>query len=181
MTRLGYFANFARTRHQGMDMSAGGAAGRWTWRAGYSYLDAEYAAEGVLFTGVRTVSVKPGTPLAGLPRHSAKLSLQWQAGENVRLGADLQVRSSLPVQGSEDDPAPLRTAGHALLNMHASWTPALRWEAYARLNNVFDRRHESFGAVARDLFSEAGRAGATTRFVAPGATRSLAAGLRYRY
>ena len=181
VTRLGYFANFARSRHQGVDASAGGRAGMWTWRAGYSYLDAEYDADGVLFTGVRTVSVKPGTPIAGLPRHSAKVSLAWQAGEGVRLGADLQVRSSLPVQGSEDDPAPLRTAGYALLNMHASWTPAPRWEAYARLNNVFDRRHETFGAVARDLFSEAGRAGETTRFVAPGAVRSLAAGLRYRY
>ena len=79
--------------------------------------------------------------------------------------------------------------GHALLNLHANWTPAPGWQVFARIANVLDRRHESFGALAVDLFPD-GRllqphAGpvepAITRFVAPGAPRTLTAGLRYRF
>jgi outer membrane receptor protein involved in Fe transport len=79
--------------------------------------------------------------------------------------------------------------GHVLVSLRASYRPAAGWELFARVNNLFDRRYESFGAVAPDLFPggrqlkphegevEAGHA----RFIAPGAPRSLVAGLRYTF
>lgn len=193
LTRLGYFANFERTRHQGFDAAASASAGPWSWRASYSYLDAAYDAAGSLFTGLRTVTVQRGTALAGLPRHTVKLALDWRAAPALRLGADLQALSSIGTQGNEDgllaDPdtgaapqrADLRVRGHALLNLKASWEPAPGWELYARVNNVLDRRYASYGALARNLFSQAGVEGENSRFVAPGAPRAVTAGLRLRY
>ncbi|HEX9172186.1 MAG TPA: TonB-dependent receptor [Telluria sp.] len=200
-SRQGYFSNFAQTRHQGADLALATKAGALAVRASYSYLDASYDAEGELFTGARNVQVGRGTRIAGLPEHTLKLGLDWKVTPAFTLGADAQAVSDLVTQGNEDglreDPEPgqplqradWRIGGHALLNLRASWRADQHWELFARISNVFDRRYESFGAIATDLFPngrqlqphegavEAGHA----RFVAPGAPRTVAAGLRYRF
>lgn len=189
-SRQGYFSNYERTRHQGLDLSGRWLVGAATLNASYSYLDATYDAAGLLFTGVRTVQVGRGTPLPGLPRHTLRLGGQWRIGDSVTVGADAQAFSSMGTQGNEDgllaDPdngaepqrADLRLRGYGLVSVKVSWEPAARWELYARLNNVFDRRYASFGALGRNLFADSA---ANTRFVAPGAPRMLKFGVRYRY
>ncbi|MDB5791685.1 MAG: TonB-dependent receptor [Massilia sp.] len=200
-SRQGYFANVERTRHQGLDATVTQQFGRLDVRLAYSYLEAQYDADDELFTGARNVQVQRGTRLAGLPRHSGKLTLDWKAGARTDVGLDLQAASSLVTQGNEDglvedaDPgeeperADWRVRGHVLVSLRASYRPAPGWELFARVNNLFDRRYETFGAVAPDLFPhgrllkphegevEAGHA----RFVAPGAPRSVVAGLRYTF
>lgn len=84
--------------------------------------------------------------------------------------------------------------GHVLVSLRASYRPAPGWELFTRVNNLFDRRYETFGAVARDLFPQGGllephegaadaahARAAHSRFVAPGAPRSIVAGLRYTF
>ncbi|KQV83898.1 hypothetical protein ASD15_30925 [Massilia sp. Root351] len=201
LTQHGYFSNFARTRHQGLDLSAAAERGPFAVRFSYSWLDAVYAAEGSLFTGTRNVAVMPGTRIAGLPRHSAKLALDWRAGGGLTLGAEVRAVSSQGTQGNEDglsadtedgeapQRADLRTRGYALLALRLSYKPQPNWELFARVNNVANRRHETFGAVAADMFPGgqlasphgAGGEAELGRFVAPGAPRSISAGLRYRF
>lgn len=201
-SRQGYFSNFERTRRQGLDAMLTRQSGQWGLQFSYSYLQAIYDADGDIFTGARHVLVHSGTPIAGLPRHTARFALDWTPTALLTLGADLHVVSSLVTNGNEDgltedleddDDAPQRTdwriPGHGLLTLRASYRPAPKWELFARLSNVFDRRYETFGAVAPDLFphgrliqphQEPGDA-ANARFVAPGAPRTLVAGVRYRF
>ncbi|MBB3224912.1 TonB-dependent receptor [Pseudoduganella umbonata] len=195
--RAGYFSNFARTVHQGAELAWTFRKGSLHLRAGYSYLHAAYGAPGTLFTGARSVRVDSGTRIAGLPRHTLNVDVDWDAGPGLVLGAELRALSRMASQGNEDGSVEedgvahgdWGIAGHALLNLHANWTPARGWQLFARIGNAMDRRYESFGALAVDMFP-AGRllqphAGAAdagiTRFVAPGAPRTLAAGLRYRF
>jgi len=200
-SRQGYFSNFDRTRRQGVDATVERTLGRLGLQLSYNYLQAEYDAGGEMFTGARHVAVRPGTPIAGLPRHTAKLAVEWTVNAQLEFGAELHVLSSLVTQGNEDglteDPedgdqparANWRIPGHGLLTLRASYRPAPRWELFARVANVFDRRYETFGAVAPDLFPrgqliqphEAPGDAAHARFVAPGAPRTLFAGLRYQF
>jgi outer membrane receptor protein involved in Fe transport len=200
-SRQGYFANFERTRRQGLDAMLARQSGRLGLQLSYSYLQAIYDAEGEIFTGARHVQVRNGTPIAGLPRHTAKFALDWAPSAQLKLGADLYVVSSLLTNGNEDgliedpedDEAPQRAdwriPGHGLLTLRASYRPAAKWELFARVSNVLDRRYETFGAVAPDLFPhgqlikphEAPGDAANARFVAPGAPRTLVAGVRYRF
>ncbi|VXB56205.1 TonB-dependent receptor [Massilia sp. 9I] len=196
-TRAGYFSNFARTVHRGAELNWSFRKGGLFMKADYSFLDARYGAAGVLFTGARSVRVDDGTRIAGLPRHTLKLNLDWEAHPNLVLGAELRALSRIASQGNEDGLidddgdafADWGVAGHGLLDLHASWTPAPGWQLFARIGNALDRRHASFGALAVDLFP-GGRLlqphlalaePAITRFVAPGAPRTVAAGLRYRF
>lgn len=90
-------------------------------------------------------------------------------------GGDEQVDVSLP--------------GYAVVNLRASWRPAVTplgtgWELFAKVNNVFDRRYETFGALAETVFDAGGQYTGVERdavFVAPGAPRSVFVGVRYRY
>jgi outer membrane receptor protein involved in Fe transport len=197
-SQQGYFSNFARTLHQGLDLAANTRWGKLDVRASYNYLEAVFDAEGALFTGARKVNVTRGTRMAGLPRHTFKLGLDWQPWPAFSLGADAQAISSLVTQGNEDglfaDPtlgalaqrADWRIRGYALLNLRASYRLGPHWELFARVNNVTDRRYQNYGAVGTDLFPNGRQLraqdglvdAAPARFVAPGAPRAITAGIR---
>ncbi len=183
-TQQGYFSNFARTLHQGVDLAASRRFGKLDARVSYNYLEAVFDADGQLFTGARDVSITRGTRIAGLPRHTFKLGLDWKPWPALSIGADAQAVSRLVTQGNEDGAHPSwGVRGYGLLNLRASYRLDAHWELFARVTNVGDRRYESYGAVATDLFPHGLQAtqpgdAQHARFVAPGAPRSMAAGIR---
>jgi outer membrane receptor protein involved in Fe transport len=189
LAQQGYFSNFDRTRHQGVDLSASHRYGNWSTRISYSYLDAVYDVAGDLFTGVRDVHVTPGTRIAGLPRNTLKLGLDWSPSPQLTVGADLNAISSLSTQGNEDGQAGSNwpVPGYALLSLHASYQPAPKLEWFARVSNAGNRRYASFGAVGVNMFPGGAlwQPGSgdpeQARFIAPGAPRSVAVGFRYHF
>jgi TonB dependent receptor/TonB-dependent Receptor Plug Domain len=198
--QLGYFANFPKTRNQGVDAELALTRGAMDFGVGYSFLQATYEADGVLRQGERNVTITPGTRIAGLPRHTLKLAADWRVGGGFIVGADMQAVASRTVSGNEDglleDPEvgedlearSLKIPGYSLLNLRASWKPSRSgtsgWELFANVNNVFDKRYETFGALAETVFTPTGAyAGdeADALFVAPGGKRSFFVGARLRF
>lgn len=194
--QLGYFDNFDKTRNQGIDTELAMTLGSVDFGIGYSYLKATYEADGVLRQGERNVTITPGTRIAGLPRHTLKLGADWRVGGGFTVGADVLAVSSRTVSGNEDglleDPEDgeelqarrLEIPGYGLLNLRASYKPDPAWELYANVTNVFDRRYETFGALAETVFDARGNGPleeSDALSVAPGAGRGIFVGLRYRY
>ncbi len=192
--QLGYFQNFARTRHQGLDAELAQRWGAWDASLSYSYLRATYEAEGWLRMGERNVQIRPGTQMAGLPRQSLKLALDWQATPSWLLGLDVQAFSSRGVAGNEDglleDGATqtqrLRLPGYGLLNLRTSWKPEQNpgLELFAKVNNVLDKTYANFAALADTVFDAQGQWTGESRnavFVAPGAPRAFSLGARVRF
>ncbi|QYY30004.1 TonB-dependent receptor [Cupriavidus pinatubonensis] len=199
-TQFGYFANFDRTRNQGLDLTAHHRVGDVTLRLGYSYLQATYQANGQLAAGERTIDVHPGMRMAGVPRHSFKFGIDWQALAGLTLGADVVAVSSSVASGNEDglrsDPQPgqpPKTAdwhvpGYATVNLRAAYQVSKRFEVYARVANLFDRRYETYGQLANNVFPGGNLVqphvapgdSATSLFVAPGAPRSVWLGVVYK-
>ena len=88
------------------------------------------------------------------------------------------------VGGEEAEERDLRIPGYGLLNLRAAWKPAKSWELYASVNNVFDKRYETFGALAETQFTADGRftgEGRDALFVAPGTERAVLVGARFRF
>jgi outer membrane receptor protein involved in Fe transport len=194
--QVGYFQNFPRTRNQGIDAELQASLGSLQLNFSYSQLQATYQAAGTLRVGERNVSITPGTRISALPRHTLKLSADWRALPGFTLGGDMQVLSRRGSSGNEDgrveddasETVDLSLPGYALFNLRASYRPgapdATGWELFAKINNLFDRRYETFGALASTVFSASGlfTGDATPAlFVAPGAQRGAFIGLRYRY
>jgi outer membrane receptor protein involved in Fe transport len=188
-TGLGYFSNFSKTRRQGVDLSAYTRINQVDLRISYSYLQATYQAAGELFGGERVVNIKSGDRIAGLPEHTIKLNADWHAAPKWMVGGTVIATSSLVTQGNEDGKvaetvsANAKVDGYFLLNLHANYEVTKGLDYFARLNNVFDRRYETYGLMANSMFNASGVAydvGAS-RFVAPGAPRSILVGLHYRF
>jgi outer membrane cobalamin receptor len=192
--QLGYFRNFDRTRHQGLDTELNWRGAVLDVGLGISLLDATYQAAGTLRIGERNVAVAPGTRIAGLPRRMLKASVDWRLAAGWSLGADLQAVSRRGSAGNEDgrfeddeqERQDFSVPGHALVHVRASWRPAASrgLELAARVHNLFDRRSASFGALAQTLFDSRGAYSGQERsalFVAPGAPRSVQLTLRTKF
>lgn len=187
-TGLGYFSNFSKTRRQGVDLSAYTRIDQVDLRISYSYLQATYQAAGELFGGEREITIKRGDRIAGLPEHTIKLNADWHAAPKWLVGGTVIATSSLVTQGNEDGqtengPANAKVDGYFLLNLHANYQVTKGLDYFARLNNVFDRRYETYGLMANSMFNAAGSVSdvGASRFVAPGAPRSILVGLHYRF
>lgn len=193
---LGYFSNFSKTRRQGADITAFTMVKSLSLRISYSYLDATYQDSGTLFGGERNVSVTPGTKIAGLPEHTFRINADWRATPKMTIGGTLLTTSSLVTQGNEDGKIPddetvnAKINGYTLLHLHANYEAEKGLDYFARINNVFDTRFETYGMMAMSMFNANGSlidssTSATgpnvSRFVAPGAPRHLMVGLRYRF
>ena len=185
---LGYFSNFSKTRRQGVDLSAYTRIDQVDLRISYSYLQATYQAAGELFGGEREITIKRGDRIAGLPEHTIKLNADWRAAPKWVVGGTVIATSSLVTQGNEDGqtesgPANAKVNGYFLLNLHTNYRVTKGLDYFARLNNVLDRRYESYGLMANSIFNASGvdQDVGTSRFVAPGAPRSILVGLHYRF
>ena len=198
-TGQGFFSNFSRTRHQGLDLSTYKSIGPLTLQAGYSYLDATYQADGTLFGGARDVTVRPGAKIAGLPEHTLKLNADWRVTPKFTLGGTAITTSSITTQGNEDGligsdnshtaAANAKVNGYTVFHLHANYEAEKGLNYFGRINNVFDTRYETYGMMGMSAFNAdgtlrnyaAGEEPTVNRFVAPGAPRSFMVGLRYRY
>ncbi|MFZ5548196.1 MAG: TonB-dependent receptor [Pseudomonadota bacterium] len=187
---LGYFRNVAATRHQGLDVDWRGRRGDWRWALGYGHLDATYQAKATLRQGDRNVQIVKGAPIAGLPRHSGRMSLDWSSGA-WSAGLDWQAVSRRASAGNEDgfveddteERVDLCLPGYALLHLRGGWKPLPGLELFARVGNALDRRYASYGSLGGTRFDPAGRYTGEDRdalFVAPGAPRSISIGLSWR-
>lgn len=193
VNQLGFFTNFPQTRNEGVELGARHRFGRLSVRAGYSYTHATYQADGALQTPFAApVIVRPGTRMAGIPLHAFKLGGDWRATPTISVGGDMITTSSRPVAGNEDgaltalDPGFAHVGGFTVFNLRASWQVAPRWQLYGRIDNVFDRRYETYGQSGFNLFPggtllQPGGAVPVERFVAPGAPRLFLVGVRYEW
>jgi outer membrane receptor protein involved in Fe transport len=150
------------------------------------------------------ILISKGKRLPGLPEHSLKLGLTWRAADWLRLGGDIQAFSGQYARGNENNAhrtgtvtdafgnvrtfdGPGKTAGYAILNLKAEADLGRGWQAFARVNNVFDKRYATAAALAENPFSAAGSflvdSGDWRRetFIAPGAPRAAWVGVRYRF
>ena len=196
---MGYFDNFSKTRYQGVDLNASKSWGAWSLRTQYSYLYATYQDTMSLMSGDRTMSITPGTRMAGLPMNTLKLHLDWRVNDKLSLGASTISTSKLITQGNEDglvgiddDAAPASAdasiKGYTLLNLSATYKAEKGLEFFAKINNALNKRYETYGLIAANNFAINGSSlnnsdGEQTvaKFVAPGATRSLWLGMRYKF
>jgi outer membrane receptor protein involved in Fe transport len=190
----GYFDNFAKTRYQGLDINASKSWNTVSLNTAYSYVEATYEAQAEILAGDRVMVISPGNRLPGIPLHTLKLNLDWQAMDQLSLGAGIQYSSSLKTQGNEDGKvgddgdaiADASIKGHTLLNLKANYQLQKGLSLFGKINNVLDTRYETYGMIGESNFNPDGSQidnglNTVAKFVAPGAPRSYLVGLRYQF
>ena len=188
----GYFDNVGDTRRQGFELSLDGEAGWFDWFVNYAYLEATFQTNFRVFAENHPMAVddeipvETGDRIPGIPAHSLGAGFGIGPVDGMRIAPSLIYRSGVYLRGDEGNLAP-RTEAYTVANLDASYRVDDWLELFARVENLFDRRYETFGVFGesgcevpiRELPCPGGRGGITNpRFISPGQPRAAMAGVR---
>lgn len=141
------YANAARTRRQGIELSASRRFGtRWSAQLAYTYLDATVRTPYLTCTGLPapcrapTNPVPAGSRIPGAPENDAYVRVRWGGETGWHAAIDGQYLSSVPVNDTNTAAAP----GYGLLGADAGYVfdlPHWRVRTFLRLDNLTDTRY----------------------------------------
>ena len=191
----GFFANVGDTRRQGLEASLagrhrvgrGGAAGggQVTWAVHYALLAATFQTPFSAPSATHpdavggAIDVPAGARIPGIPRHVTKLALRWSSPVGLSVGATVVIVSSQYLRGDEANLlAPL--PGYAVVGARAAYQIVRGVGLYASVENLFDRRYATFGALG-DAAEVLGPTFTSPRFISPSAPRAIWGGLELAY
>ncbi len=136
------FQNAGRTRRQGLELGwSGRLAGHWRAQAAYTWLDATYRDGFCAAACTPQAFARPGHRMPGMARQVAHAEIAWAPPEGWRAGLEWRHVGRVPVNDGNTEFA----AGHATAALHLGYRAPLapRWTftAFARVDNLTDRRY----------------------------------------
>jgi iron complex outermembrane recepter protein len=157
----GYFRNVGRTRRQGFELMTGWKRSPVALSGRYAYVDARYVDGFVENSPANSTAdaggdivVGSGDRIPNVPRQSLRLRLDLEPTERGSLGIALLAVGSSFSRGDENNldasgPVP----GYAIVNLDGRYWLARGVQAFFRVDNLADRRYQTFGVLGRNVFT----------------------------
>lgn len=190
----GYFRNVGDTRRQGIELAGRTRFGPLGVGLSYSYVDATYRSSWTEHNPANSaadangnVAVKQGDHIPGIPAHTVKLRLDYAATPRWDIGANVTWRSGVYARGDENNQdVNGRISGYVLVDLDMRYRITKRFEVFASVTNLFDKRYASFGVLGQNFFHGPnhtfdGANPVNEQFVGPGAPRGAWVGVRYAW
>lgn len=194
-TNAGYFANVGNTRRQGVELGAEANLSPVTLSVRYTFLDAtfqsafsESSPSNSSADANGNIQVAPGNRIPGNPRHVLKIRAQWELVSRLFVGANILTSAGSFARGDEDNQdVNGQIPGYTVVNLDGRFLVSRRFEVFARINNLLDRRYSNFGVVGQNFFTGPGKTFGPTagfdpvaeQFRGPGAPIGAWIGVRY--
>lgn len=184
----GYFSNVGSTRRMGLELGLNGTWKRLDWFANYSYLAATYetafaapSPNHPLANSNGEILVKPGDRIPGVPAHTIKLGGDYTLSDKLRVGGNLLFNSGVYLRGDEANLLGM-IDGYTIINLHGTYQISDNFSAFARVDNLFDTRYETFGLLG-DTSGVTFKPPLSNdpRFLSPGAPRAGFVGIKITF
>ena len=153
VTGFGYYANVGTTLRQGAEVSAQWTGDRWTAYANYTYIDAIYLTTfeepspfNPLADANGFIPITNGTPIAGIPKNTLKVGVDYSVTDKWKVGADMVAASGQVIVGNENGALP-QVPGYAVFGLHTSYQVGKQLQIYGLIQNLFDQRYYTAGAL----------------------------------
>ena len=150
---FGFFANVGTTLRQGAEISANWTSDRWTAYANYTYLDAVYLSTfdepspfNPLADANGNIPITNGTQIAGIPKNTVKVGVDYAVTDKWHVGADMVAASGQVIFGNENNALP-QIPGYAVFGLHTSYQVGKNFQIYGFAQNIFDQRYYTSGAL----------------------------------
>lgn len=175
----GYFANVAKTRREGVELSSRGTVGRVELYGNYAWTHATFQAGGIEIFSIREElggknDVEKGDRLPLVPSHAASLGASARFPRGMSLDVAARYTGARVFRGDEaNEETPLD--GHWLMDV--SFGVEFRaWDLRSIVRNMVQTRYATFGTFNINQ----GAGDVLERFMTPGAPRTLQVILRRR-
>jgi iron complex outermembrane receptor protein len=153
VTGYGYYANVGTTLRQGAELSAQWTGDRWSAYANYIFIDALYLSTfeepspfNPLADANGDIPITNGTPIAGIPKNTVKVGFDYSVTDKWKVGADMVAASGQVLFGNENGALP-QAPGYAVFGLHTSYQIGKQLQFYGLIQNIFDRRYYTAGAL----------------------------------
>jgi len=206
----GYFKNFGKTRRQGIEAGGDTRFGDFALAASYTLLDATFQSSETINAEANSsadasgnIAIAPGNRMPLIPRHVFKLRGEWQIDPAWSLGLGMLASSGALARGNENGQHQAdgtyylgsgKSAGYAVFNLDARYRADRQLSFFAHVANLFDRKYATAAQLGATGITADGRFVArpfsasgdndtliSSTFLAPGAPRTLWAGVRYEF
>jgi iron complex outermembrane receptor protein len=150
---FGFFANVGTTLRQGAELSAQWTGDRWSAYANYTYIDAIYlttfeepSPNNPLQDANGNILITNGTLIAGIPKNTVKVGVDYAVTPNWKVGVDMVAASSQVLTGNENNAVP-QAPGYAVFGVHTSYQVAKQVQVFGYVQNIFDQRYYTAGSL----------------------------------
>jgi outer membrane receptor protein involved in Fe transport len=119
-----------------------------------------------------------------------KARVDWSVTPHFFVGANILTSAGVYARGDENNQdSNGKLPGYTVVNVDARYLASDRFEVFARINNLFDRRYANFGVVGENFFTGPDRTfgpavgidPAPEQFRGPGAPFGAWLGVRYSF
>jgi iron complex outermembrane recepter protein len=152
---FGYYTNVGTTLRQGAEVSAQWNSDRWTAYANYTYIDAVYlttfeepSPNNPLADANGNIPITNGMPIAGIPKNTVKVGVDYAVTPNWKVGADMVAASGQVLFGNENGAVP-QAPGYAVFGVHTSYQFNKQVQIYGYAQNIFDQRYYTSGGLVQ--------------------------------
>ncbi len=193
-TNAGYFQNVGDTRRVGLELAGEHKWNKFSFVARYAFTRATYESSFLENSPFNSradangaIKVVPGNRIAGIPKHSLKLRMEYDAHPRWSITGNVLHTSGTYARGDEiNGDARGKVPGYTVVNLDTRFRLTDKLEIFANINNLLDRQYSNFGILDRNAFTGPDRsfdnANATgEQFRGYGAPRGVWAGLRLRW
>jgi iron complex outermembrane recepter protein len=150
---FGYYTNVGTTLRQGAEVSANWTGDRWSAYANYTYIDAIYlttfqepSPNNPLQNAQGTIPITNGTQLAGIPKNTVKVGVDYAVTPQWHVGGDMLAASGQVLFGNENNAVP-QAPGYAIFGLHTSYQWNKQVQIYGYAQNIFDQRYYNSGSL----------------------------------
>lgn len=164
-TGFGYFANFGKTRRDGLETALSGHVGKLLLGGNYTFLNATYQTTQVIDGGFNSanasalaglpgedgnITIVPGDFIPQIPRNMLKAYADFQPVKKFSVDLDFIATGRTYARGNEnnlDKPdgvyylGPGYSAGYGVLNLGARYQIREHTELFAQINNLLDHHY----------------------------------------
>ncbi len=161
LATTGFFKNVGETRRRGLELGLNAKFEHLNLVANYGLVDASYQSNFIVGSPANSIAdingqtqVNKGKKIPGIARQTLKLRADYDLTPAWNLGVNLVMASGQYARGDENNQDKNgKVPGYGVFNLDTHYSISKNWKAFAKVNNIFDKKYATFAVLGGNIFN----------------------------